>query len=517
MLTRPLALKRRRSLFPTLFLSLSVAAISACGTTPAAAPTAPAAETPAAAEPTAATAAEAPAGEAAATADASAPTPTPAPVVSGGEGCAPSATPVNWFIGLGSGADAPVIPLEEAWVEKFNKTQTDVCLTIQIVQTTGAADVLRAQIAAGTVPDIVGPVGTVGRAQFKGAWADLTPLAEKAGFDLSTYDKALVDFLKDDNMLVGIPFGVYPSFLYYNKDLFDEARLPYPPHKVGEQYDGKEWNNDTFTELAKKLTVDKNGNDATSADFDAQNITQYGFFQQFTSAQGIGNRFGAGLAYDPASPTTAKIPDSWRKAWTWYYNGIWKDHFMPTTDAQNSEVLGSGNGFASDHIAMAQTHLWYTCCFEVSKLNWDIAVLPSVDGKITSNMHGDTFAIMEQSKNKDAAFKVISKMVVDPEVYKIYNVLPAKVEDRASFFADMDKRVAPNKVDWSVAEEMAKYADVPNHEAWMPNVLKANDAFSRFRALMDQTPDLDINAEIDKLQAELDTLFKEPGAIPATK
>jgi multiple sugar transport system substrate-binding protein len=64
-------------------------------------------------------------------------------------------------------------------------------------------------------------------------------------------------------------------------------------------------------------------------------------------------------------------------------------------------------------------------------------------------------------------------------------------------------------VDWSVAEEMAKYPDVPNHEAWLPNVTKSNDLFTAFRTLMDQTPDLDMDAEIDKLATQLDTLFKE--------
>jgi multiple sugar transport system substrate-binding protein len=290
--------------------------------------------------------------------------------------------------------------------------------------------------------------------------------------------------------------------------------LPYPPHKLGEQYDGKDWNNETFTELAKKLTVDANGNDATSPDFDPDKITQYGYFQQFTSARGIATRFSGDLPYDPAAPTVARIPDQWRAAWTWYYNGVWKDHFMPNSDAQNSEILGSGNGFASGNIAMAHTHLWFTCCFDVAKLNWDIAVLPTVDGKTTANLHGDTFAIMELSKNKDVAFKVLTAMAQDKELYQIYNVMPAKPEDRTALFAALDQRVAPNKVDWSVAEEMAKYPDVPNHEAWVPNVTKANDLFTTFRTLMDQTPGLDIGQEIDKLQSQLDALFKEPGAIP---
>ena len=80
---------------------------------------------------------------------------------------------------------------------------------------------------------------------------------------------------------IGVPYATYPSFLYYNKKLFDEAKLPYPPTKVGDLYDGKPWDMEAVRELGMKLTVDKNGNDATSADFDPENIVQWGFDMQW--------------------------------------------------------------------------------------------------------------------------------------------------------------------------------------------------------------------------------------------
>ena len=78
-----------------------------------------------------------------------------------------------------------------------------------------------------------------------------------------------------------MPFAVYPSFLYFNKDLFDEAGLAYPPTKVGDKYDGKDWDMDTLREVAMKLTVDANGNDATSAEFDPTKVVQWGFDMQY--------------------------------------------------------------------------------------------------------------------------------------------------------------------------------------------------------------------------------------------
>ncbi len=55
--------------------------------------------------------------------------------------------------------------------------------------------------------------------------------------------------------------------------MFDEAGLNYPPATYGEPYvmpDGTEveWSFETLTELAKFLTVDANGADATMDEFD---------------------------------------------------------------------------------------------------------------------------------------------------------------------------------------------------------------------------------------------------------
>jgi multiple sugar transport system substrate-binding protein len=487
--------------------------LSACGGTDVPATAVPVAtDTPVAAAPAAA-ATDTPVAAAAAATDTVVAVPAsptvPPTVVAGGEGCAANAPKVTWYVGLGTGADADQIPKEKAWVDNFNKSQTDACVLIQIVHNPESYDTLKAQLAAGTGPDIVGPVGKAGRASFQGSWADIAPLAQKAGFDLTKYDPALLDFTKDEGVLVGIPFALFPSFIFYNKALFDEAKLPYPPHKVGDKYDGKDWNLQTFQELAQKLTVDANGTDATDASFDAKNIKQFGFYDGPTDARGVAVFFGGGVPYAEADPKTAKIPDNWKDAFKWYYDSVWKLHIAPNDDYQQSDLLKKGAPWPSGNVAMSHSHTWWTCCFELQKMNWDIAVMPTVNGKITAKLHGDTFAILKQSKNQDAAFKVLSQMIVAKDLFQIYGGIPATVAERPDFFKSLDVRVAPNKVDWTVAEEMLKYPDIPNHEAWLPNLIKANDLFGKFRKLMDQTPNLDMDKEITNLQSQLDTIFKE--------
>ena len=207
----------KKLLYVMSLLIIASMILTACGgaqpaaTQPPAATQAPATEAPAATEaPTEAGATEVPT---------AVPSPTlPPPVLTGGEGCDPGATQVTWFVGLGAGTDPNVIPDEKAWVDNYNKSQKEACILLNIVANRGSNsyDALRALIAGGNAPDIVGPVGKAGRASFQGAWADIAPLAEAAGFDLSAYDPNLLEFTKDEGVLVGIPFALFPSFIYYN-------------------------------------------------------------------------------------------------------------------------------------------------------------------------------------------------------------------------------------------------------------------------------------------------------------
>jgi multiple sugar transport system substrate-binding protein len=53
------------------------------------------------------------------------------------------------------------------------------------------------------------------------------------------------------------------------------------------------------------------------------------------------------------------------------------------------------------------------------------------------------------------------------------------------------------------------YPDDPSHESSMPNFLKASDTYATFASLYENTPDLDIDAELDKMIEELQAVFDE--------
>jgi multiple sugar transport system substrate-binding protein len=140
-----------------------------------------------------------------------------------------------------------------------------------------------------------------------------------------------------------------------------------------------------------------------------------------------------------------------------------------------------------------------------------VAVVPSYNGKITSKMHGDTFAIMAASKHPEEAFKVYTYMLGEgsADLYGIYGGLPARLSQQADFFAGLDEKFAPNEINWQVFIDMIPFLDAPNHELGLPNNIKANDAFARFGTDLRTNPDLDVDARIDELIAELNQIYSE--------
>ena len=427
---------------------------------------------------------------------------------------------VRWFVGLGTGTNDQQIKPQEEVVKKFNESQDKIELTMEIVANAQAFDVLATQIAAGNAPDLVGPVGIRGRDSLKGAWLDLQPLVDKTGYDLSDFEKSMVDFYRvEGEGLLGLPFGIYPSYIFVNKTLFEEAGLPLPPQEYGKPYvdkDGKEkeWNFDTVKELAIQLTVDKNGNVASDPNFDPENIAQYGFGMQWTDARGVATFFAPGSFV--AADGSAQVPQEWVDAWKWVYDGMWTSHFYPNNAGGNSDYMGQGNWFQTGNIAMDLVHQWYAgCCMAEFKADWDTAVVPSYKGKTTAKMHADSFAISKTSKNPDAAFEVMKYLLdnASDELLQVYGAMPARLSKQDAYFEKFGADKFPGKtINWQVVKDSSKFADNPNHESWMPSFQETNNKYNEFWTKLGNTAGLDVDAEVANLKSELQKIFDAANA-----
>lgn len=429
---------------------------------------------------------------------------------------------IRWFVGLGAGSDEPTFAAQEAVVEQFNASQDEIHLVLEIVDADVAADTLATQIAAGNAPDVVGPVGVKGRDGFKGAWLDLTDLIATTNYDLTDFDPALVEFYHvEGEGQLGIPFAIFPSFIIYNADLFDEAGLNYPPAAYGEPYvwpDGTEaeWNMDTLRELAMILTVDANGNDATMEEFDPESIVQFGFMNQWTDPRGVGTFFGAGSIVDDAG--NAQVPDHWVEAWKWTYDGWWNDWFIPNGPYGGADYLqGPGGPFSSGNLAMVHLHMWYVATWALGDVpfEWNLAATPAYEGTVTSKMHADTFGILKASDHPEEAFEVLTYLLSvegAADLLNIYGGMPARLSMQGDYFETYNETNFPGKdINWDIVVDSMAYADNPNHESWMPSFQETTDRYNEFWNMLSNTPDADFEAELETLITDLQAIFDAAG------
>lgn len=479
--------------------------LAACGAPPPAATQEPAAtEDPSATEAPVATA-----------------TTTPYPVAEcqGGKVC------VRWFVGLGTGTDAPQIAAQEEVVADFNASQEEIQLILEIVPYNSARDVLSTQIASGNGPDIVGPVGWGGSNDFFGQWLDVTPYIESSGFDTSIFDPALIEFYQTEEGQVGLPFAVFPGAMYFVPALFDEAGLNYPPQTYGEKYvmpDGTEvdWNWDTVTEIAKMLTVDVDGNDATMEEFDPAQIVQVGYEPQWQSIQSVGTFYGgAEKIYSGESKGNyeSTIPDSWKEGFKWFYDGMWGDEpFIATGPLSAAPEFGNGNVFNAGKAAMGLTQTWYTCClgeFRDAGNEFQLAIQPmGSDGEVNGRLDADTFRIWKGTKNPEAAFTVLTYLITTgaDKLLPVYGAMPAVAEKTEAFFAQKSEDYPfVTQESWDVFVQGLAYPDTPSSEQYLPNSIKANTRFATFMDLLRNTADLDFEAEYQKLVDDLNSIYNE--------
>ena len=75
--------------------------------------------------------------------------------------------------------------------------QKDVYISLEIYDNKVAANILKTQIAAGNAPDIIGPVGVEGLNLFIDQLADLQPLIDSTGYDMSKYAAGAGRLLQD--------------------------------------------------------------------------------------------------------------------------------------------------------------------------------------------------------------------------------------------------------------------------------------------------------------------------------
>ena len=433
-------------------------------------------------------------------------------------------TVVRWFVGLGKGNDANQVAAEKAFANAYNASQSGIYINLEVVPSASARETLRSEIANGTAPDIVGPIGLPAIGGLSTSFLDLSSEVTKSGYDMTRYPAAVVDLLKEGSAgQIGLPYLINPGFIFYNKTAFAKAKLPDLPKKVGDMWNGKDWTWDTLASVAALLTLDTAGKKSTDTGFDATKIAQYGMDFQWADARTMASCFASGSLLGADGKAT--IPDGWKAAWTWYYNAIWKTHSVPTAKVVNSPLLGNGSTVASGHVAMAVSWPWAMATYgsvdghsPARFTSWDIAVMPSYSGLTSSPMDADTFVITRASAHPDEAFEAMVAIMGDKNLQAVYGGMPAITADQQTWFNQVDASFAPtfpgNTVSYPVLQEMENYPALPSPEVDLPNSAKVASLTAAFFAKLQSSSKVNIANEMASLQAQIQQAFVQAASNP---
>ena len=199
-----------------------------------------------------------------------------------------------------------------------------------------------------------------------------------------------VDAFHFEGQLWCIPQNISSLVVYYNRDLFDAAGMPYPTN---------EWTWDEFLVVAHALTRDSNG-DGT--------IDQYAVGlspQLFRLAPFIWQN-GGHIVDDPNQPTRLTLDrPSALVAFQWFVDLQVKEGVVPDAVAESAE--SSESRFLNGRLGMIfNSRRGVPTYRTISGFEWDVAPLPRAK-QAAGILHSDAYCLSVKAENKEAAWTFI--------------------------------------------------------------------------------------------------------------
>ena len=212
---------------------------------------------------------------------------------------------------------------------------------------------------------------------------------------------------KDAGEVVAYSIASEVLGLWFNRDMFDEAGIDYPPTRLDDA-----WTWDEFIDVAKQLTFDTNGNTPNDPDFDDQNIVQYGaYVNQWAWQLEVWALSNGGRWYSEDG-TRAVFDDAAVEALQKVFDLHLVHKVAPFNPAQ--EDNGFNDSIGAGNVAMATDGQWCAGFGAFSEINYGVGVLPYMKQKanITAGGPGGIFAT---TKHPEEAAEFL-RWYSDPEI-----------------------------------------------------------------------------------------------------
>ncbi len=211
-----------------------------------------------------------------------------------------------------------------------------------------------------------------------GQLVDLQPLVERDGVPTDVYYPGLADLWTRDGARYGLPKDWDTVAVVYNVGLLEAAGVD---PAIMEEWTWNPEDGGTFGETIAQLSIDANGNNGLSADFDPTNVVQYGY-----AGNGMGGPYGQ-TEWSWLATTTGWIHNNGVWGNEYYYDDprftstiqwladLWLvQGFAPALDQQTS--LGRPALFQAGNVAMIVDGSWMIGTYLASEFEVGFGRLP---------------------------------------------------------------------------------------------------------------------------------------------
>jgi multiple sugar transport system substrate-binding protein len=277
----------------------------------------------------------------------------------------------------------------QAVVDDFHKANPDITVKVDVSDWESYWTKLNTLIAGGTPPDVFAMDAPLFLDwQSRGALLNLQPYIDaNPGFLDGVYPQTLTAYETADGYY-GLPRDFQTIVLFYNKDMFDAAGVPYPT---------EDWTYADLMAAAKQLTVDTDGDGK---------IDQYGLWSdtwdmELLWSEAIWANGGEIISQDHSKTLIGEggAMDAWK-----YIDSLYKEGVMPTPTAAGEF---GGDLFQAGKAAMTTIGHWAVPGYVQSGINFDVVPMPSGPAGEATSVNSAGFVISKDSKNKDAAFEFV--------------------------------------------------------------------------------------------------------------
>ncbi|MBD5401687.1 sugar ABC transporter substrate-binding protein [bacterium] len=236
---------------------------------------------------------------------------------------------------------------------------------------------------------------------------DLTPYSQEFEFE-GLYNKSL-EALTWDKKIYAVPRDVSTLVVFYNKDLFNKFKVPYP---------NENWSIEEFLDTAGKLT---HLPEIFGISFDEEPL----FYLPY-------------LTYFGVKDFADMDSENYQKGLNFYSDLRNKYHYAPKKEEFASATMAQM--FLQGRLGMQISGRWLVPKFrEEAKFDWDVVSFPK--GVVPLDSSG--WAIAKSSKHKKESIRLIQYLASDSSAEKFAQsglIVPARIQaSKSKYFLDDQK------------------------------------------------------------------------------